>query len=1296
MIDTDHLILIPAGSAFSRFRREQLCERWRAIAPDLADIDAAWQFAVHLERPIDAARHAQLCTVLRGDDPVHELPGKDAVDIGPRPGTVSPWSSKATDIVQRCGLVEVRRVERLRRVVLRGPDAEGHVRLRPFLYDRMTETVLGEHDLPRLFEATRPRPLVTVPLGDDPRAALAAANQALGLALSAAELDYLANAFAALGRDPTDTELVMFAQANSEHCRHKIFNASWQVDGDPQPESLFDMIRHTTARSPTGVVSAYSDNAAVLAGPEAERWFADPDGVYRWHAEPVDIAIKVETHNHPTAISPFPGAATGAGGEIRDEGATGLGAQPKAGLCGFSVSDLHVPGFSQPWEQDIGRPERIVGALDIMLEGPIGAAAFNNEFGRPNLGGYFRTFQAPARDGRHWGYHKPIMIAGGLGNVRRPHALKVDVPAGALLVVLGGPGMLIGLGGGAASSMASGAGDAELDFASVQRGNPEMQRRAQEVINACWARGDDNPILLIHDVGAGGLSNAVPEAVDHSARGGRFDLRRIPVDEPGMSPMEIWCNESQERYVLLIAPESRDTFAALAERERCPWAILGALTDDGTLTVTDASTPGDNHPVDLPMSVLLGKTPRLARDVERTAQPTAHFDTRSLDLSELWRRVLAAPAVAGKHFLVHIADRSVGGLVARDPLVGPWQVPVSDVAVTLATHRGVAGEAMAMGERTPVACESPAAAARLAVVEALTNVLAADVAQLGDVKLSANWMAAAGQPGQDAALFDAVAAVGRELCPALGIAVPVGKDSMSMHTRWTAPGGEARSVTAPVSLVTTAFAPVADVRRTLSPALQPVEASQLVLFDLGAGREALGRSTLAQVYAEQGGEAADCAPAGTVRAVLELLLALRANDQLLAWHDVSDGGVFVTLAEMLFAGRRGMQVAVPADRGCPVAWLFGEAPAVVVQVADAQLSAVHAAAAAKGLGERVRTIATVTDSASLVVRDGADILLDVPRRDLELAWSELSFRMQALRDNPETAAEWFERIADDQDPGLSPLVPFDPTVDPAAPAIARGVRPRAAILREQGVNSQLEMAAAFELAGFEPVDVHMSDLESGRRTLDDVRVLAACGGFSYGDVLGAGSGWARSILHVPALRDAFARWFDRNDTLTLGVCNGCQMLAQLRALIPGTDDWPTFLPNRSAQFEGRLSQVLLARPPGPWFDGMQGARLPVVVSHGEGRATFADAATARRCAEAGLVAAQYAEGDGRIAQRYPANPNGSTDGIAMLTSADGRVAISMPHPERTLRTVQHSWCPADWPEPGPWARLFRNVRAALD
>ncbi|HKY00489.1 MAG TPA: phosphoribosylformylglycinamidine synthase, partial [Steroidobacteraceae bacterium] len=1092
-----------------------------------------------------------------------------------------------------------------------------------------------------------------------------------------------------LGRDPTDVEVMMFAQANSEHCRHKIFNADWHIDGEAMARSPFAMIRHTRDRSPAGVLSAYSDNAAVIEGPVASRYFASGAGhEYGWREEPVDILIKVETHNHPTAISPFPGAATGSGGEIRDEGATGRGAKPKAGLVGFTVSNLRIPGFEQPWESDHGRPARIASALDIMIEGPIGAAAFNNEFGRPGILGYFRSFELSVGDGAGpavRGYHKPIMIAGGVGNVRRAHVDKRPVPAGAPLVLVGGPAMLIGLGGGAASSQGSGTASEALDFASVQRGNPEMQRRAQQVLDACWAMGERNPILMVHDVGAGGLSNAVPEVV--APGGGRIDLARVPTDEPGMSPLELWCNEAQERYVLALEPAGLDNFVALCRRERCPHAVIGEASDDGWLRVADPRT--DERVVDMPIADLLGRPPRMRRSAARRRRRGDGFDGSGIDAREALERLLRLPAIADKGFLVTIGDRSVGGMISRDPLVGPWQVPVSDVAVTTSTLAGATGEAMALGERPAIALLDAPASGRIAVGEAITNLAAADVRALGDVKLSANWMAACGDPAEDADLYDTVRALGEELCPALGIAIPVGKDSLSMRTSWLE-GGRAREVASPLSLVVTACAPVADVRRTLTPALATAAGpTELILLDLGGGLDRIGGSCLAQVYGRTGDVPPDLDDPARLRSYFAAIRALAGSGLLLAYHDRSDGGLAVTLLEMAFAGR----AAIDVDLGAvarPAAALYAEELGAVLQVRADDAGRVEAELARHGLSGCARRIGSVTAGARIRIAASGRTLIDEDRFRLHAAWSETTWRMQRLRDEPSCADEERDARLDPDDPGLAWRLGYDADEDVAAPYMATGARPRVAILREQGVNSQVEMAAAFDRAGFTAVDVHMTDLIDRAGNLDGFQGLVACGGFSYGDVLGAGEGWAKSILFNARVRALFEGWFARTDRFTLGVCNGCQMLAALAELIPGAAHWPRFRRNRSEQFEGRLSMVEVGDTNSLFFAGMAGSRLPIAVAHGEGRAEFRD--DADEAASRGRVAIRFVDNRGRVANRYPANPNGSPDGIAGLASADGRVTILMPHPERVFRTVQNSWHPPAAGEDSGWMRIFRNAR----
>lgn len=1295
------MLVLPGSRALSPFRLVRLLARLQSVDPAVRHVDAHHVHFVQTRRALEPGERTRLSQLLddggSGAAPTSPAPGPSLEWlVVPRFGTVSPWSSKATDIAQVCGLEAIVRIERGVRYRLAREAATVPVQieaLQALLHDRMTETVLGDVAAAEgLFAHPTPRPLRFIDLTAG-GAALEQANRELGLALSGDEIDYLLATFRHLGRNPSDVELMMFAQANSEHCRHKIFNAQFVIDGVEQSRSLFEMIRNTHAHAPDGVLSAYRDNAAVMVGSRGTRWFPDPgSGIYVGRDEPIDVLMKVETHNHPTAISPWPGAATGSGGEIRDEAATGRGARPKAGLTGFAVSHLRIPGFEQPWEHSIGRPDRIASALDIMLEGPIGAAAFNNEFGRPAICGFFRTLELSLPDdapGHAHGYHKPIMLAGGLGNIRRQHVEKAEVSVGAPLVLLGGPAMLIGLGGGAASSVGSGSSSAELDFASVQRANAEMQRRAQEVIDRCWALGADNPIELIHDVGAGGLSNAVPEAVAHSRRGARVDLRAVPNAEPGMAPVEIWCNEAQERYVLTLVPGSLERFRALAERERCPCAVIGTITDDGVMIVRDPAF--GNAPVDMPIDALLGKPPRMRREVATRARAVPPCDCADVDLREALQRVLRLPAVADKTFLITIGDRSVGGQISRDPLVGPWQVPVSDVAVTIADYRHDAGEAMAIGERTPAALLSSPAAARLAVAEAVTNLLAADVGSLREVRLSANWMAACGVEGEDAALYAAVRAIGEEFCPQLGLAIPVGKDSLSMRTVWEQ-AGQVRSVAAPVSLIASAFAPVRDVRRTWTPVLQTdTGPTDLLLIDLGGGRSRLGLSALAQVLGRTGGETADADPR-LIAAFAAATIELHAGDAVLAYHDRSDGGLIVTLIEMAFAGHCGLEITLDTRGASPAAALFAEEPGAVLQVRRADLNGVLACLARHGLADCTQRIGTPVGNMRIRVSAHGRALLDESWAALRRAWSETSYQMRRLRDDPACADEELAAQLDEEDPGLSQRLSFDADQDVAAPMIARGARPAVAVLREQGVNSHYEMAAALDRAGFEAHDVHMSDLIGGRRNLEGFSGLVACGGFSYGDVLGAGRGWARSILFHEGVRREFERFFTRSDTFSLGVCNGCQMFAVLKDLIPGAQHWPQFQRNRSEQFEGRVSLVEILDSPSVLLRDMGGSWLPVAVAHGEGRPQFAQDSDLERCVEQRLVAFRYITNRGETARAYPANPNGAVQGIAALTTPDGRVTITMPHPERVFRSVQNSWRPRDAGESSGWMRLFRNAR----
>lgn len=1284
---------LPGPAALSEFRKQRLLLSLHAVLPSLQDLEARYEHLVELDRPLSAEERRVLDRILDYGPAPPDFGDAEYFVVTPRLGTLSPWSSKASEIARRCGLSAVARIERAVVYELAVHDTltpEQRNAVAPRLHDRMTQTVLAEQDVTPLFVHNEPAPAEVIPLRAMGRAALDAANQSLGLALSVDELDYLELSFRELGRDPSNVELMMFAQANSEHCRHKIFNAGWSIDGEARAETLFGMIRHTKDANPEGIISAYHDNAAIVEGFVTEVFLRDPDsGAYGYRKEPAHLIMKVETHNHPTAISPHPGAATGSGGEIRDEGATGRGSQTKAGLTGFSVSHLRIPGFVQPWETDYGKPARIASALDIMLEGPIGAAAFNNEFGRPNLAGYFRTFEQrdPSGSGLR-GYHKPIMLAGGVGSIRPENTDKQAIPPGAAIVVLGGPAMLIGLGGGAASSVASGASAEQLDFASVQRENPEMQRRCQEVINRCAAMGVDNPILSIHDVGAGGLSNAVPEIIHDAGRGGRFDLRTVPNADPGMSPMQLWCNEAQERYVLAVKPEAVNLFAAYCARERCPFAVIGRATLEEHLRVDDPRF--GTAPVDIPMSLLFGKPPKMHRTALRQEVPTHPFDLAGIELAEAVRRVLQCPAVADKSFLIHIGDRSVGGLVARDQMVGPWQVPVADVAVTASGFRALTGDAMAVGERTPLALLDAPASGRMAVGEALTNVAAARIGALGNVKLSANWMAACGPPDEDAQLFDTVKAVGLELCPALGIAIPVGKDSLSMKTVWNTDQGE-QVMTAPVSLIVSAFAPVTDITGTLTPQLKLDRGvSRLLLIDLGAGRNRIGGSVLAQVYGRLGDEAPDLDDPAAFHAFFAVIQSLTARGLLLAYHDRSDGGLFAVLCEMAFAARCGLEIDLSASPSAPLEDLFNEELGAVVQIRATDRAVVLEAFAERGLSSLVRDVGQPREDGRIVFRKDGTSVFESSRTDLQRLWSETSYRLQSLRDNPDCASQQYDALLDDSDPGLHCHLTFDSPDQVAAPSLQLS-RPSIAILREQGVNGHVEMAAAFDRAGFTSVDVHMSDLAEGRASLRGYAGLVACGGFSYGDVLGAGGGWAKSIQFDERLREEFARFFQRPDSFGLGVCNGCQMMSQLKDMIPGAEHWPQFVRNASEQFEARWVLVEVCASPSMLFAGMAGSRLPVIVAHGEGRADYAEDPSPETADT--LVALRYVDHYGHVTERFPFNPNGSPGGVTGLTSADGRFTIMMPHPERCVRNVQNTWRPVADGGDSPWMRLFANARA---
>lgn len=1313
-----HIFKLRGGVALSQFRLEKLIGAARAAGLPDCNLAAEFWHLVESAEPLTDDQQAVLARLLTYGEPAEAAePAGELFLVAPRLGTLSPWASKAGDIARHCGLTAIRRIERATAFRVRAArplTADERSAFAALLHDRMTETVFADFDeADRLFCQVEPQPLTSVDVIRGGRDALARANGELGLALSDDEIDYLVDSFRQLGRNPSDVELMMFAQANSEHCRHKIFNARFVIDGVEQPKSLFGMIRDTFEAHPQGTLIAYRDNSSVIEGGFTDRFYPQQkDGwSYGYSAEPTHVLMKVETHNHPTAISPFAGAATGSGGEIRDEGATGRGSRPKAGLCGFTVSNLNIPGFEQPWEHyrkdrpQYGRPDRIASPLEIMIEGPIGAAAFNNEFGRPNLCGYFRTFEEEYH-GEMRGFHKPIMLAGGMGNIQQTQLKKQEIPAGALLIQLGGPGLLIGLGGGAASSMDTGANHADLDFDSVQRGNPEIQRRCQEVIDRCWQLGAANPIVSIHDVGAGGLSNAFPELVNDSGRGAVFELRKVMLEDNGMTPMQIWSNESQERYVLAILPESLERFRALAERERCPFAVVGTATDDGRLKVRDDHFRND--PVDMPLEVLLGKPPRMTRDVASEERPFEVFDASLFELRETAYRILRHPAVADKSFLITIGDRTVGGMTARDQMVGRWQVPVADVAVTTMGFNAYRGEAMAVGERPPTALFNAPASGRLAVGEALTNIAAAYVGSLSHVKLSANWMAAAGHHGEDADLYRTVEAVSQLSCD-MGLCIPVGKDSLSMKTVWQ-DNGEERAVTAPLSLVVSAFATVDDVRKTVTPDLKDEKDTDLILIDLGYGRCRLGGSVYGQVWKHLRGRAPDVESPRQLASFFDTIQSLIRDDMLLAYHDRSDGGLFATLAEMMFAGRTGVTIdlqelvierrktqryiddfvqptAEAATRARVMRVLFNEELGAVLQVKKAHTAEVISRFMHAGIGRELFVLGRINNKDRLIVKHRGQELFNESRTDLQRAWSETSYRLQRLRDNPACADSEHLLLSNSKSRGLFANLSFDVQENPAAPFLHLDSRPRVAVLREQGVNGQIEMAAAFDRAGFATVDVHMSDILEGRVALESFQGLAACGGFSYGDVLGAGEGWAKSILFNPRARDVFQAFFARGDVFALGVCNGCQMMSQLAEIIPGAEHWPTFRRNASEQFEARFAMVEVPASPSIFLSDMAGSQLPVVVSHGEGRAVFAPGAQAEA-----HVALRYIDFEGRPTETYPLNPNGSPAGINGLTTADGRFTIMMPHPERVFRTVQNSWHPADWGENGAWFRMFATAR----
>ena len=1294
------MMILSGAPSLSAFRREKLLTKLRESDASIQSVCAEYVHFAEINKPLTPAETTTLQALLTYGPSEQEVDtGGQLILVAPRPGTISPWSSKATDIAHNCGLKTVVRLERGTAYYIEASAPLSQQQLSlvgELLSDRMVESVFEElSQASALFSHDLPTPLSLVDVVSGGQTALKTANVSLGLALADDEIDYLVANFIDLQRNPSDAELMMFAQANSEHCRHKIFNASWTVDGVDQQHSLFDMIRNTNSVNGDNVLSAYSDNAAVVVGTSGGRFYPDPvTRNYGYSQEPVHLLMKVETHNHPTAIAPYAGAGTGSGGEIRDEGAVGRGSKPKVGLVGFTVSNLQIPGFVQPWEQDYGKPDRIVSALDIMVEGPVGGAAFNNEFGRPNICGYFRTFEVDFA-GERRGYHKPIMIAGGYGNIREDHVDKPEFEPGAQLIVLGGPAMLIGLGGGAASSMTTGTSSADLDFASVQRQNPEIERRCQEVIDSCWQLGDVNPIAFIHDVGAGGLSNALPELVKDGGTGGRFDLRSVPNAEPGMSPVEIWCNEAQERYVLAVMPDDLERFTAICERERCPYAVVGEATEQKNITVVDEHF--GNNPVDLPMSVLFGKTPKMHRHATRQEMQYDEFSTQGIDLTEAVFRVLRHPTVASKGFLITIGDRSVGGMVARDQMVGPWQVPVADCAVTTVTYDSNAGEAMAMGERTPLALVNGPASGRMAIGEALTNISAARIGSIKDVKLSANWMCASGSPGEDEKLYRTVEAVGMDLCPKLGITIPVGKDSMSMRTAWQSDGQD-KSVTSPLSLIITAFSPVLDVRKTLTPQLRTdCGDTALLLIDVNKGAERLGGSVLAQVYSEFGCSIPDVDDSNALLGFFNAMQSSIEDDDILAYHDRSDGGLLATLAEMSFAGHVGITVdinrGIHGSKSTAFSALFNEELGAVIQVRADRVSAMvkrfsHA-------GVNIVELGGLNSADTVDINYHGESIFHDSRANLQSAWSETSFQVASLRDNADCVRQEFERLQV-ADQGLSANLTFDPSDDISAPYIATGVKPKVAIVREQGVNSHLEMGAAFDRAGFTAVDVHMSDLLAGRAVLSDYTGMVACGGFSYGDVLGAGEGWAKTVLFNNQLRDQFEGFFQREDTFSLGVCNGCQMLSNLKSLIPGADLWPRFVRNLSEQFEARFSLVRIEQSNSIMLSGMQGSVMPIAVSHGEGRVEFSSPNELAKLNRSNQVTLRFLENNLQVASLYPANPNGSPEGISGVTSADGRVTLMMPHPERVFRTVLNSWHPQDWGEDSGWMRIFRNARQFVD
>ena len=1290
-MQSQEIIHIAGGPAYSKFRKEKLLEKLQTVNPQIKDIHSEYLHIVWCEKKIAASEKDTLERILHYGPKAQVLDFKDnSIITIPRPGTISPWASRATDIANHCGLYDIKRIERavavyieLKNGALLSEDQKKVLTL--YLHDRMTEvSIFNLDDAKALFSHLAPKPIQYAEMLEHGKKVLNDFNKNLGLALSEDEIDYLFNYFTSIKRNPTDVELMMFAQANSEHCRHKIFNADWIVDGEKQSKSLFGMIKNTHQLHPGNTVVAYSDNSSIVEGAKINRFYPNQNGVYDNHEELTHFIMKVETHNHPTAISPFSGAATGAGGEIRDEGATGRGSKPKAGLTGFSVSNLRIPEFIQPWEKnDYGSPSRISSALQIMIDGPIGGASYNNEFGRPNIAGYFRTLEIE-HDDEVKGFHKPIMLAGGIGSINDIHTKKHAIPAGALLIQIGGPAMLIGLGGGAASSMGTGFNAENLDFDSVQRGNPELQRRAQEVIDRCWQLGKDNPILSIHDVGAGGLSNAFPELVNDGGVGATFQLRSINNEEPSMSPRELWCNEAQERYVLAIEEKDLDLFKLLCERERCPFAIVGIAKNTKELIVEDSLLKKDAVHMDL--SILLGKPPKMTRDVIRKQKKLKAFATEDIDIKEAAYRILRYPAVANKMFLIHIGDRSVTGLISRDQLVGPWQLPVADVAVTLSSFDSLLGEAFAIGEKTPIAMIDAKASVRMALGEAITNLSAASIHHLEDVKLSANWMASAGHAGEDAALFDAVEEIGMHLCPDLGISIPVGKDSMSMKTTWLDQSQE-KTVVSPVSLIVSAFAPVFDARKTLTPALdRNLKDSGLIYIDLGFGKNRLGASCFNLVFNQVGDIAPTLDDTKILKAFFEMIQTLKNEDVIVAYHDRSDGGLFTTLTEMAFAGRCGLDIDLSKCGHDIKAILFNEELGAVIQVKKEHIADVLTRMN-RALKDHAFLIGSINSQQTIHIQHENKTVFKDIRANLQNAWSETSYKMQAMRDNPECALEEFSLISDDLDPGISPQFNFE---IPQTFAIKK-TKPKIAILREQGVNGHVEMASAFSRAGFEAHDVHMSDIIQDRKSLNDFSALVACGGFSYGDVLGAGEGWAKSILFNRKTRDAFEAFFSRPDTIALGICNGCQMMSNLKEIIPGSSLWPHFVKNKSEQFEARFVSVEILPSNSVFFTGMHGAILPIVVAHGEGYTEYEDSKQLNDVLNHQLATLRYVDNYHKGTSAYPMNPNGSPQGMTGFTSDNGRFSIMMPHPERVFRTVQNSWHPETWDELAPWYKMFANA-----